>query len=95
MAKIRLFPRLPSLYTVYCIFRFMMAHHTNIGQSVTQMLRVCQAYRHSDLTGEITPAGWQKGGEVIPADYSAKIAYYENKYGGKNAGIVSKESHKC
>jgi len=71
--------------------RFMMAHHTNIGQSVTQMLRVCQAYRHSDLTGEITPAGWQKGGEVIPADYSAKIAYYENKYGGKNAGIVSKE----
>jgi len=74
--------------------RFMMAHHTNIGQSVTQMLRVCQAYRHSDLTGEITPAGWQKGGEVIPADYSAKIAYYENKYGGKNAGIVSKKEMK-
>ena len=44
------------------------------------ILRTTLAFRHSDLTGEITPALWTKGKPVVPTDYSAKIAFFQKYY---------------
>merc|ERR1712212_595875 len=70
--------------------RYINMHESKIGRSVEELLRIVVAFRHSDLTGEITPALWTKGKPVIPTDYSEKIEFFRENYGeGK-----SKREHK-
>lgn len=62
--------------------RYCMVHRSDLGRSVEEILRLSIAYRHSDLTGELTTAKWKTGGdEVIPTDYTFKTKYYKDKYG--------------
>jgi len=72
--------------------RYMMCHKSEMGRSVTDILRIARAFRYSDLTGKITPAGWQPGDGVIPTDYSAKTRYYEKKYKDWSLDGSSKDS---
>merc|ERR1711874_665325 len=67
--------------------RYMAAHRTDIPRNVTEILRLVQAFRHSDLTGHALPSDWAPGGEVIPTDFTHKGAYFLMKYGegSKNA----------
>jgi peroxiredoxin (alkyl hydroperoxide reductase subunit C) len=60
--------------------RYMMCHKSEMGRSVNDILRIARAFRYSDLTGKITPAGWQPGDEVIPTDFTSKSNYYQSKY---------------
>ena len=70
--------------------RYMMVHRSDIGRSVKEILRLVQAFRHSDLTGEALASGWTPGGEVIPTDFSEKVKYFVDKFGqGKNEEITS------
>jgi hypothetical protein len=64
--------------------RYMMVHRSDIGRSVKEILRLVQAFRHSDLTGEALASGWIPNGEVIPTDFSQKIEYFINKFGHGN-----------
>ena len=73
--------------------RYMMCHKSEMGRSVNDILRIARAFRYSDLTGQITPAGWQPGDQVIPTDYSAKSRYYQKTYKDWN-DKVSKTSSK-
>ena len=66
--------------------RYMMVHRSDIGRSVKEILRLTQAFRHSDLTGEALASGWIPGGEVIPTDFSQKVEYFINKFGHGNKG---------
>jgi len=61
--------------------RYMMIHRSDIGRSVKEILRLVQAFRHSDLTGQACASGWTPGGEVIPTDYTEKVKYFNNKFG--------------
>lgn len=61
--------------------RYMMIHRSDIGRSVVEILRLSIAFRHSDMTGEITPAKWMEGDEVIPTEFNQKVAYFKKKYG--------------
>ena len=61
-----------------------MVHRSDIGRSVKEILRLVQAFRHSDLTGEALASGWIPGGEVIPTDFSKKVEYFVNKFGHGN-----------
>ena len=62
----------------------MIVHRSDIGRSVKEILRLVQAFRHSDLTGEALASGWIPGGEVIPTDFSQKVEYFINKYGQRD-----------
>jgi len=61
--------------------RYMAAHRTDIPRNVTEILRLVQAFRHSDLTGHALPSDWAPGGEVVPTDFTQKVAYFLKKYG--------------
>jgi len=61
--------------------RYMAAHRTDIPRNVTEILRLVQAFRHSDLTGHALPSDWAPGGEVVPTDFTRKVAYFLKKYG--------------
>jgi len=61
--------------------RYMAAHRTDIPRNVTEILRLVQGFRHSDLTGHALPADWAPGGEEVPTDFTSKVAYFLKKYG--------------
>ena len=47
-----------------------------------EILRICRAFRHSDLTGTVTPPTWQKkGDDTVPTDFKKMIAWYQAKFG--------------
>ena len=61
---------------------YMMVHKSDIGRPVKEILRLVQAFRHSDLTGEaLAASGWIPGGEVIPTDFCKKVKNFVNKFG--------------
>ena len=62
----------------------MVHRRIDIGRYVKEILRLGQAFRHSDLTGEVLASGWIPGGEVIPTDFSQKVEYFVNKFGHGN-----------
>merc|ERR1719233_2220068 len=66
--------------------RYMMSHRSDIGRSVREILRLVQAFRHSDLTGQALASGWVPGGEVIPTEYAEKVKYFTNKFGHGSKG---------
>ena len=66
--------------------RYMMSHRSDIGRSVREILRLVQAFRHSDLTGQALASGWVPGGEVIPTEYAEKVKYFINKFGHGSKG---------
>ena len=70
--------------------RYMMVHRSDIGRSVVEILRLSIAFRHSDLTGEITPAKWKEGDEVIPTAFNSKVSYFKKKY--MKSDSVAKET---
>ena len=75
----------------------MMIHRSDIGRSVKEILRLVQAFRHSDLTGHALASGWIPGGEVIPTDFSEKVTYFTNKFGhghGNKENIAKDENNK-
>ena len=74
--------------------RYMMCHKSEMGRSVNDILRIARAFRYSDLTGQITPAGWQPGDSVIPTDYSTKARYYQKTYKDWNKGKSEASSKK-
>ena len=64
--------------------RYSMIHRASIGKNIPELLRLVSAFQISDSTGMATPAGWQPGSEdLIPTDYTDKVAYFRNKYGTK------------
>jgi peroxiredoxin (alkyl hydroperoxide reductase subunit C) len=64
--------------------RYMMVHKSDIGRSVKEILRLVQAFRHSDFTGVASASGWIPGGEVFSNDSSKKVEYFVNKFGHGN-----------
>ena len=66
--------------------RYMMSHRSDIGRSIKEILRLVQAFRHSDLTGQALASGWVPGGEVIPTDFTEKTKYFTNKFGHGRKG---------
>jgi alkyl hydroperoxide reductase subunit AhpC len=64
--------------------RYMMVHRSDISRSVKEIIRLVQAFRYYDLTGEAVASGWIAGGEVIFTDFSKKVEYFVSKFGHGN-----------
>merc|ERR1719431_1863314 len=73
--------------------RYMMSHRSEIGRSVKEILRLVQAFRHSDLTGQALASGWVPGGEVIPTEYAEKVKYFTNKFGHGSKGVKAMDGN--
>ena len=62
--------------------RYCSAHKSGIKFNTKELLRLVNAVKTSDRTGMAVPAGWKSGeGDLIPTEYSAKVAYFKRKYG--------------
>ena len=65
--------------------RYCACHKRGIKFNTSELLRLVNAVKTSDKTGMAVPAGWRSGeDDLIPTEYSAKVAYFKKKY-GKNA----------
>ena len=53
--------------------RYSSTLPNRMGKSVTEILRLVQAFRHSDRNGVALPAGWVKGDEPVPTEFHKKI----------------------
>ena len=66
--------------------RYCASHKNGIKFNTRELLRLVNAVKTSDRTGMAVPAGWRSGeDDLIPTEYSAKVAYFKRKYGGKSA----------
>ena len=62
--------------------RYCAAHESGIKFNTRELLRLVNAVKTSDRTGMAVPAGWRSGeDDLIPTEYSAKVAYFKRKYG--------------
>ena len=69
--------------------RYCAAHKNGIKFNIGELLRLVNAVKTSDRTGMAVPAGWKSGeDDLIPTEYSAKVAYFKRKY-GSNAESAS------
>jgi len=68
------------------IIRYVLMHRSDIGRPVKEILRMTQAFRHSDLAAIALPSGWVPGVEGIPTDFSEKVKYFIYKFGHGEEG---------
>ena len=62
--------------------RYCASHKSGIKFNIRELLRLVNAVKTSDRTGMAVPAGWRSGeDDLIPTEYSAKVAYFKKKYG--------------
>ena len=62
--------------------RYCAAQKSGIKFNTKELLRLVNAVKTSDRTGMAVPAGWKSGeDDLIPTEYSAKVAYFKRKYG--------------
>ena len=70
------------------LVRYCAAHKSGIKFSIRELLRLVNAIKVSDRTGMAVPAGWTSGeDDLIPTEYSAKLAYFKRKYGTKSINM--------
>ena len=70
------------------LVRYCAAHKSGIKFSTRELLRLVNAIKVSDRTGMAVPAGWTSGeDDLIPTEYSAKLAYFKRKYGTKSINM--------
>merc|ERR1712025_1212386 len=62
--------------------RHSIVQRADIKHSMPELLRLVAAIKRSDETGMATPAGWHSDdSDLIPIDYTEKVAYFKKKYG--------------
>ena len=62
--------------------RHSIVQRADIKHSMPELLRLVAAIKRSDETGMATPAGWHSDdSDLIPTDYTEKVAYFKKKYG--------------
>ena len=60
--------------------RHMSVNDLPVGRNVDEVLRLVEAFQHTDEHGEVCPAGWNKGQKTMHGDaFSKKTrAYFES-----------------
>jgi peroxiredoxin 2/4 len=51
-----------------------------VGRSVEEVLRLIEAFNHTDAHGEVCPAGWKKGEKTIIPDPESKKVYFSQTF---------------
>ena len=73
--------------------RYSTIQQTGIKYNVPELIRLVKAIKKSDETGKATPAGWQSDeSDLIPTDYTDKVAFFAKKYGTSGGGNSGSDS---
>ena len=64
------------------ILRSSIINDTQVGRSVSETLRLIEAFQFSDEHGEVCPANWKKGDDTI--DENNKKKFFQKTYGTKS-----------
>lgn len=58
---------------------YEVVHDLNVGRSVDEVLRVIEAFQHSEKTGEVCPANWNQGKDTIVPDPVKSQDYFSKQ----------------
>ena len=59
------------------IVRAVSINDAPVGRSVDEVLRTVQALKHTDMHGEVCPAGWTPGAPTMIADVKGSKSYFD------------------
>jgi alkyl hydroperoxide reductase subunit AhpC len=62
------------------VLRHVTINDPPVGRNVDEVLRLVQAYQHTDKHGEVCPAGWTPGADTMIADTQKSKAYFKKKF---------------
>ena len=62
------------------VIRHTQINDAPVGRSVDEVLRLIQAFQHTDKTGFVCPANWKPGKSTIIPDPQEKLKYFESTY---------------
>ncbi len=57
---------------------YQVVHDLGVGRSVDETLRVLEAFQYTMKTGEVCPAGWNKGASTMKPDPKGSQDYFKN-----------------
>lgn len=58
------------------IVRSAVVNDLPVGRSVDEILRLLKAFQHTDVHGEVCPAGWKPGSKTMKADPNGSLDYF-------------------
>lgn len=66
--------------------RYLSCQRSYLPCPAAPVLRLVRAFRHSDFTGDVIPAAWNRpGDEVMHFSIAGKLEYFRKKYGTNQA----------
>ena len=60
--------------------RSIQINDAPVGRSVSETLRLIEAFQYTDERGEVCPANWKKGDKTIIPDQEKKTSYFSEVY---------------
>ena len=62
------------------VIRSIQINDAPVGRSVSETLRLIEAFQYTDTHGEVCPANWKKGDKTIIPDQDEKGSYFSEVY---------------
>jgi len=62
------------------IIRHISVNDLPVGRNVDEVLRLVQAFQHTDLYGEVCPSGWKPGDPTMFADPERSKSYFQKQF---------------
>ena len=62
------------------VIRSIQINDAPVGRSVSETLRLIEAFQYTDTHGEVCPANWKKGDKTIIPDQEEKGSYFSEVY---------------
>jgi len=62
------------------VVRHMQVNDAPVGRSVTEVIRLIQAFKHTDEHGDVCPANWKPGSRTITPTQKDKLDYFNKEF---------------
>lgn len=62
------------------MIRSVQVNDAPVGRSVSEVLRLIEAFQYTDKHGEVCPANWKPGSATIKPDQDLKLEYFQGTY---------------
>eukprot|EP00483_Globobulimina_turgida_P001886 UN01888 len=66
------------------IVRHISLNDRAVGRSVSEILRLVDAFQYTQKYGEVCPVNWEPGNDTMKADPYEKLTYFQNQYAEKD-----------
>lgn len=76
------------------VLRVININDLPVGRSVTETIRLVEAFQFVEEHGEACPAGWNKGAKTIKADPKGSLEYFAAAHGENGNAQGNGESNK-